>query len=500
MTAPHRIRTLRLNLRADSPEDAFRLRQAVTASVQSAGFATGLETLLDHFAPGGTEYRIDRLEVPVTGLTAEAWKRDGPARLLAALESALTQELRRASPATGAEPDVSEKGNARISPQRTPPESVLDAFAGFLRTGTLPWWAAPDEVKNWETTLPEAIGRHPARASAELASALAQPEASRRLVWQVSWKTILRLLETFAGEAAVGHVRRWETVLVQEFRSRQRAPATLRETVETQRAAWVTALAARNWRADAAWLHAETRRIEAVSSSGGDLSAARTVPEPLPAAEEQRGEPSGWENPTERGRNPAVVGPEQRPGFSEKNARTGSPESAGFAKTDPVLFIANAGLVLLHPFVAPLLAELDFLENGRFRSERHRHRAVHLLAHLAGQEPFPAEPDLLLPKLLLGLLPETPVRRRVRLSRTEKAEARNLLGAVVEHWSALRNTSPEALQAEFLHREGRLERRADDWTLTVEQRASDVLLGRLPWGVSLVRLPWMPGWLHVTWA
>lgn len=498
MTAPHRIRTLRLDLRAPSPETAFRLRQAVAASVQSAGFARSLEALLDRLAPGGAEYRIERLDVPLTGLTAEAWEREGTARLLAALETALTRELHRASPATGSKPDFSEKSDARVS-RRTAPESTFDAFTAFLKTGTLPWWAAPDAENRWETDLPESLRRLPERAGDALAEVLAQPEAAQRLVWQVSWKMVLRLFETLAGGEAVQHLRRWETTLARSFRWRRKSAETLRETVETQRAAWVTALATRNWRADAAWLHAETLRIETawVNPEGASPFPAKTPVDPAPA---DRAEAAGLGDETTRHETlPGVDGPERGISFSEKKIPTYPPESAVFPKSDPVQFITNAGLVLLHPFVAPLLAELGFLENGRFRSELHRHRAVHLLAYLVGQGPFAAESQLLLPKILLGFAPETPVRRRVRLSQTEKTEARNLLEAVIEHWSVLKNTSPGALQAEFLRREGRLERRDGGWVLTVEQRASDVLLGRLPWGISLIRLPWMAGWLHVTW-
>ncbi|MEM9214098.1 MAG: contractile injection system tape measure protein [Cyanobacteria bacterium P01_F01_bin.150] len=39
-----------------------------------------------------------------------------------------------------------------------------------------------------------------------------------------------------------------------------------------------------------------------------------------------------------------------------------------------------------------------------------------------------------------------------------------------------------------------------NWTLRVEQMAIDVLLTRLPWGVSMVKLPWMDGLLTVEWT
>ena len=38
-----------------------------------------------------------------------------------------------------------------------------------------------------------------------------------------------------------------------------------------------------------------------------------------------------------------------------------------------------------------------------------------------------------------------------------------------------------------------------DWLLRVEARTVDILLDQLPWGVSLVKLPWMDRLLRVEW-
>ena len=37
------------------------------------------------------------------------------------------------------------------------------------------------------------------------------------------------------------------------------------------------------------------------------------------------------------------------------------------------------------------------------------------------------------------------------------------------------------------------------WTLQVETRAVDVLLDQLPWGLSMIRTPWMHAMLNVDW-
>jgi hypothetical protein len=43
--------------------------------------------------------------------------------------------------------------------------------------------------------------------------------------------------------------------------------------------------------------------------------------------------------------------------------------------------------------------------------------------------------------------------------------------------------------------------KANDWQLDVERKAQDILLSKLPWGLSHIHLPWMPGkYLAVQWA
>ena len=86
---------------------------------------------------------------------------------------------------------------------------------------------------------------------------------------------------------------------------------------------------------------------------------------------------------------------------------------------------------------------------------------------------------------------------------TEEAltEADNLLQTVINYWDALKNTSPDGLREGFLQRDGKLIRiDGQGWKLQVEQMAIDVLMTRLPWGVSMVKLPWMDELLTVEWT
>ena len=109
-----------------------------------------------------------------------------------------------------------------------------------------------------------------------------------------------------------------------------------------------------------------------------------------------------------------------------------------------------------------------------------------------------AEHELVLAKVLCGAAIEEPLEP-VLLEDDDVAACDALVRAVLQHWTALRSSSPEWLRAQFFLREGKLEDVDSGRRLTIERRAQDVLLARLPWGVGVVALPWLPAQMFVHW-
>lgn len=109
------------------------------------------------------------------------------------------------------------------------------------------------------------------------------------------------------------------------------------------------------------------------------------------------------------------------------------------------------------------------------------------------------EPDLAVPKLLCGVPLAWPAPHELDADDVRRTEVDALLMAVIGHWGALKNTSPQGLREAFLQRPGLLRDAPDGGRLRVEHRAWDVLLDRVPWTWRPVRLPWMPRPLFVEW-
>jgi hypothetical protein len=165
-----------------------------------------------------------------------------------------------------------------------------------------------------------------------------------------------------------------------------------------------------------------------------------------------------------------------------------------------VIFVDDAGIALLHPFLAAHFEKLGLQRDGAFLDDDTRERAVHQVRFLATGEEQSPEPLLVFAKIMCGLTPGVPIARSAPLGEYAKTEANALLQAVIRHWGALKNATPDGLRETFLRREGRLERKDDGWKLRVESRSYDLLLDRLPWSLSVVRLPWMADVLFVEWG
>ena len=78
-------------------------------------------------------------------------------------------------------------------------------------------------------------------------------------------------------------------------------------------------------------------------------------------------------------------------------------------------------------------------------------------------------------------------------------EATNLLSALIQHASVLRDMSVPNFRTSFLLREGVLSTRDGAWLLQVEGKSYDMVMDLFPWNMQWLRLPWMEAPLRVEW-
>ena len=171
---------------------------------------------------------------------------------------------------------------------------------------------------------------------------------------------------------------------------------------------------------------------------------------------------------------------------------------SSFSNADE-LYVENAGLVILWPFLANFFERLGLTEEKRFKDQAAAQRAVGLLQYVAGADESP--PEILLPlnKVLCGLAPEEVFDFGAEITATEIEECNDLLAAVIQQAPILHEMSLPGFRTSFLLRKGQLGARDGNWLLRVERATHDIVLDRFPWGVHLVKLPWMEAMMQVEW-
>ncbi|MFT4600344.1 MAG: hypothetical protein ACI857_000518, partial [Arenicella sp.] len=163
------------------------------------------------------------------------------------------------------------------------------------------------------------------------------------------------------------------------------------------------------------------------------------------------------------------------------------------------VFVANAGLAMIWPFLTTLFKNLGYLEDKLFKNFESQERAVHLLQYIVDGEEGSPDFVLILNKVLCGIPPNVPIRRFVNLTKEEKEEAVLFLTTVIGKWEQMKNTSLEVFRDTFLKRDGALMYRNERWHLKVEYKPIDILLIKLPWGISMIKYPWFKYLILVEW-
>ncbi len=163
--------------------------------------------------------------------------------------------------------------------------------------------------------------------------------------------------------------------------------------------------------------------------------------------------------------------------------------------------IQNAGLVVVWYHLTLLFKHLGLIENRNFINSEAQMKALKVLDFIVFGEQKTREYGLILNKILLGIEPEEAIDLKTQLTDNEIVMTEEFLkNAIIGQWKILQNTTIKGLRKTFLQRNGKLTRTENGWFLQVEAKGGiDTLLDSLPWGLSLIKLNWMPKPLTIEW-
>jgi hypothetical protein len=188
---------------------------------------------------------------------------------------------------------------------------------------------------------------------------------------------------------------------------------------------------------------------------------------------------------------------EKRP---EYDYEEGNPLNLYVNKEATELFVNNAGVIIITPFLPTLFKALELYDGKKFVSTDAQERAVCLLQYISsGNAENMQEHEMVLSKVICGLDADEPVVLQSELSEREIEECNGLLEAAAGNWQALKGTSGAGMREAFFTREGILEKHVNGWNLKIERITIDILLDRLPWGISIVKMPWSEEMIFTSW-
>jgi hypothetical protein len=483
--APHRIRRQRWRVVAPSRAEGFALRRRLRGAW--AETLPVFESAFDRAVAADVVVYVSRLELRVR-VRSEEELVDALPRLLAAQ---LREQL--GAVAETPAPPAAEAVWTRASLEA----DTLELLWPYLHTGRLAWHRFNDERESLSRALTRTairdrdrvIGRLTGLATLDHAGAGAETGLFAALFrWlqllpESEWAPVARIFaDRLFGEPTPGLDEAVEEL----------ADSGVGRLSRAERLILTAALLEdrlRHAATAAAWPEAGARVLD---ERAGELGPALRVYLRRRASAPAPGEPRASAAAALAARILAAGG----------SPASGTNAGGGSGSEPLALPVAHAGLVVLHPFLSPLLEATAMLNAGESRlSEAALPRAAALLHYLATGRDDVFEFDLGLVKVLLGLGPGTPLPVSPGLlDDADKQQADALAAAAVAHWNPREPLSVAELRRVFLQRVGFLRRDGRGWHLRVPHEPRDVQLDDLPWRLQPLQLPWMSQVLSTDWS
>lgn len=481
----HILHQINMEVNTSSEPRAFRLKNDLDNFLKD-DFLPRIEHLLDEIFPGNQTLRYNSLDLEID-LRPEDSLQMAREMLINQLRSKLDSTVPDFSMASSrvnfegydkdfSEPDHSTKpGQPFVAEPLTDEE---DSLLYFLETGILPWFVNPPEFsaslesKSISILLQNKIFLQKLKSlfSAKL-------DALERFVQQMNQEITIELISHLAGHQ-----------LVDQKRLKQKL-TRLSATIQTDVFKLIISNLTQNdysgrgnfrmkFRSEVFKRTSETniKNIQGILKMVG-------LPDELPLTAGQKDSViSGAKDNDDQLQN--QVNPENRKSYSIDLK---------------AVYIQNAGMILAHPFLPQLFAITGCLNERKQLLPDKQQKAIQMLHYLATGEEADREFNLTFEKYLCGLPLEAPLPQLTEIDLADKQECDEVLRSIVSFWPVLKNTSPDGLRQLFFHRNGKLDLYKSPHKLYIERKAQDVLLDKLQWNISIVKLPWMDDLLFVEW-
>jgi len=451
----HRIRKQTIELSFESSGDSTGLQNQV-AQLFYEKLQPRMEVLFDEMFGVNHHVAIDKLEIDLGLLNRTNWEHEFTEQAILRLKAELVQINKE-----------------EIDIHKIEESAAEEAFFFFLENGFMPWNKRIDSIAEMEQLL-----RVNEKLILQLKKLVGQKsKAAERLVWQFSKDFTSRIMAEITKDR--------ENALTEIF-------ALLEKLNLLQSGKFIDALT--NKQIDKHAVDAAILNLFASDTGKNKVEQFFTfLLSKIDGNTELKTEIREIINYLKINKKSTNLNSEEKePNPEKEKSESEMPLDA--------IYIGNAGLVLLHPFLQSLFEQLGLTHENKWIDTPSQYKAVLVSEFLVtGTDEF-EEFNLVLNKILCGIGLDEIVVTEMRLGDEIRQECEGLLNEVITHWSVLRNTTHEGLRETFLQRSGKLSKADDGWLLQVEQKSVDVLLNHLPWGIGIVKMPWMSEMLFVEWT
>ncbi|MDR6568072.1 contractile injection system tape measure protein [Chitinophaga ginsengisegetis] len=475
----HKIRKQTLLLTVHNKDTVFTWQHQVTALYWNK-IIPALEKLFDSHSSDDTVIYIDRLEIDLGKIKAADLNNDHYVALLLEKMTAALATL-----------------HVKEMPRKSLPEHTFDQWCYYMEHGTLPWNAArPGDV--WYQQVLQVLATSHEAITTLRKQLLNNPDYLRRILMQHSPEFITQLLAIITAKKQDS----WASAIHQLY--------------DAYRLLQLTHKGGMNRRAfeQACWyvLLVQAAKDPTVSESAqmnelliGQPVFVTQIPELITVCRN-----NSWDKllaaATFFNTQHTAALPNKQADTPLTNEASADPETGTSEEeiSEPTTgahtyYVVNAGIILLHHWLLPMFRQLEWTDGKRFLNAACKQQAIMLLHYMATGQTEADEFEVVLPKLLCGWPLKRPLDTKLAPTEEAMEEADGLIENAISHWKALKNISADGLREGFLQRPGRLITGTDKHQLQMESDTIDILLDRLPWNISIIKLKWMKIPLHVQW-
>ena len=514
----HIVKKQILELQLNSPEGSFDLQNQVSRIYQDRVIHI-VDSLLSEYSSPDIVHRIDILEINLGSLDINNLESEFISKISTELQKQLTKSIIVDASDTIQQPKTS-NGKSSSSQKidfgskeynylqrqsshiNNSISSKVEILSYFIQEGILPWCSQNINKQELEKLFKETIDNSPATIEPILLTSFQNQKQLKRIIYQFSDSILLQIVQLLFPYLSLAiadyqqHLKElfkqtdiFQTITARQLRLEIWQGIFLTLFLEQNNQIKQNIFIQKHLLYIATTFHLNylglVRQIEkvAVSLKKQNKSITRQISEILKQITSTSVEYS--------------IEQDAKITEAQSSCYTGNSMNL-FTQSDEI-YITNAGLILIWPFLNSFFENLGLVENKSFIDLTLGDRAAFLLQYVVDHHTEIAEHILPLNKLLCGLDLSEPIDTNIKLTEQEQTESENLLSAVIHNWSILKSTSIDGFRTAFLQRNGILRVRNGSWLLQVERETYDILLDRIPWTIRIIKLPWMDDILSVEW-